>query len=334
MAYDLYKQRKHWLDITKGIGIILVICGHLFTYGGEIWCRIFAFHMPLFFFCSGITYKAGDTDFKSFFCKKAKGLLVPYIVVLLIGMTITVMIPSWRSQITTNQIKNAIWNAQPEVFHVGQIWFLICLFIVYCLFYILYLVINDDTTTWLLTIVVASFIITHLNYLPFGTRLPFKLDTALYGIVFFIMGFLYNMHDAVINNRFSEYIISIIALGAFILYGNGPVNICEVSYGYDYTAFLFYALSGIAVTIIISKAIRENSFLEYVGRHSLFIFTIHSFALYAYEKVLSLIHGKSIVHMSNMSDMDALLGGAIITASMAVLCVMYYKVKNTIKVRI
>ena len=50
------KQRIVLYDNAKGIGIILLIFGHLFTYGNVPFSLIFAFHMPLFFFISGLFF--------------------------------------------------------------------------------------------------------------------------------------------------------------------------------------------------------------------------------------------------------------------------------------
>ena len=39
------KERIEYIDIAKGIGILLVIAGHLFAYRGPISRWIFSFHM-------------------------------------------------------------------------------------------------------------------------------------------------------------------------------------------------------------------------------------------------------------------------------------------------
>ena len=47
------KNRINWIDISKGIAIVLVIIGHLnvkwFPNIGIIIDEIYSFHMPLFF---------------------------------------------------------------------------------------------------------------------------------------------------------------------------------------------------------------------------------------------------------------------------------------------
>lgn len=46
-------ERNRIVDIMKGLGICLVIMGHVLTYGSVLSKFILSFHMPLFFFLSG-----------------------------------------------------------------------------------------------------------------------------------------------------------------------------------------------------------------------------------------------------------------------------------------
>ncbi|MCD4694754.1 MAG: acyltransferase family protein, partial [Bacteroidales bacterium] len=50
------KQRFEWIDIAKGIGILLVVYGHC-QPPPLIEKFVYAFHMPLFFFISGFLFR-------------------------------------------------------------------------------------------------------------------------------------------------------------------------------------------------------------------------------------------------------------------------------------
>ena len=50
-------NRIDYLDIAKGIGIILVYIGHCsIDHNGALFRAIYSFHMPLFFMISGLLY--------------------------------------------------------------------------------------------------------------------------------------------------------------------------------------------------------------------------------------------------------------------------------------
>lgn len=74
------KQRFDYLDVAKGIGILLVVWAHILLVG---WSHrlIYAFHMPLFFLISGILYnKDKYKTFAEFFRVRFKRLIVPYLI--------------------------------------------------------------------------------------------------------------------------------------------------------------------------------------------------------------------------------------------------------------
>ena len=51
--------RNEMHDNAKGIGLLLVILGHLFSFGGIPSSLIYSFHMPLFFYVSGCYVNGG-----------------------------------------------------------------------------------------------------------------------------------------------------------------------------------------------------------------------------------------------------------------------------------
>ena len=71
----LIAERLSWLDILKGIGIILVVIGHVYS-NRTVFNWLYSFHMPLFFLAAGWGYKEKTilTDIKG----RIQTLLVPY----------------------------------------------------------------------------------------------------------------------------------------------------------------------------------------------------------------------------------------------------------------
>lgn len=69
-------KRLAHIDFLKGIGIILVLLGH-FPINGIMHMLIYSFHMPLFFFCSGLCFK--PRPIVQGFKKDVKSILIPYV---------------------------------------------------------------------------------------------------------------------------------------------------------------------------------------------------------------------------------------------------------------
>jgi fucose 4-O-acetylase-like acetyltransferase len=72
------QQRLDFLDVAKGVGISLVVLGHLLSTN-VLRQVIYAFHMPLFFFITGYIIYSNRIGFsKDRICKLFKSLLIPY----------------------------------------------------------------------------------------------------------------------------------------------------------------------------------------------------------------------------------------------------------------
>lgn len=68
--------RLDWVDVAKGLGIILVVMGHVWTRGA-MRDAIYAFHMPLFFLLAG--YFAQPRPMRDCAARQWRSLAVPYI---------------------------------------------------------------------------------------------------------------------------------------------------------------------------------------------------------------------------------------------------------------
>ena len=122
------KQRFEHIDILKGIGIILVVLGHV-TTNSDLYHFIYAFHMPLFFIVSGMFLH----DKQGFIRKQAKSLLIPYLSFGLLTFVYWWLVESRFRELSTGE---TIWGQFKNLFFpIGTqhcnvvLWFLPCLFL-------------------------------------------------------------------------------------------------------------------------------------------------------------------------------------------------------------
>lgn len=74
----MQNHRKLWLDIAKGITIILMVVGHT-SISNAISSFIYAFHMPLFFIASGFTESYVKYSPLGYIQHKARTIMLPFI---------------------------------------------------------------------------------------------------------------------------------------------------------------------------------------------------------------------------------------------------------------
>lgn len=80
-----HSSRVAWIDMAKGIGILLMVWGH--TEDGFFTHWLYYFHMPLFMFLAGFVFNVKD-GYVEFIKKRARTLLIPYAVFFVIGFFI------------------------------------------------------------------------------------------------------------------------------------------------------------------------------------------------------------------------------------------------------
>ncbi|MBE6909140.1 MAG: hypothetical protein E7474_06165 [Ruminococcaceae bacterium] len=75
------KTRRLEYDYAKGIGVLLVIMGHMTTYPRAIKNMIYSFHMPMFFIIAGLLIsvpaKGEEGSFRKLLQKKSRAILIP-----------------------------------------------------------------------------------------------------------------------------------------------------------------------------------------------------------------------------------------------------------------
>ena len=69
-------ERIRWIDYAKGIAAGLVLVGH-FVPLRSLQIFIYSFHMPLFFFLAGVTFRNQQPNFRTFTKKKFMQIMVP-----------------------------------------------------------------------------------------------------------------------------------------------------------------------------------------------------------------------------------------------------------------
>ena len=142
------QKRINWMDTLRGIGMFCVIWSHTFPKKWPIRKYIVSFHMPLFFFMNGLTYKERDISIKDYTKKLAKSLLLPYFIISLILYILNYTFNYFGIISGFDPLENFIGtffaynSAYNHPFDAG--WYLCALFLTEILFFTLKKLSKDD----------------------------------------------------------------------------------------------------------------------------------------------------------------------------------------------
>ena len=289
-----------WIDLAKGICMLLVISGHTLyinpkTYVEHIVLGVIdSFHMPLFMILSCLTYKL-SADNNQLVCKLEKAfkhLIFPLIIIYLFKTFSDCLLTLNDLKIDDlrNNINTLIYCSNIDVTLNGckikglsYIWFFIVLFGGRSLFDYLHLKLKTKKRVLLYVTAACSitgFLLSKIQWLPFS------FDISLAVMPFFLFGF-YLQKGNLYTKRFTGGLASIILylcgfavihhlIGAdkFGVY----LNLASRVYTYFPLCFLV-AIAGSMIIIyscqIIVSLHLAPPLLVFLGKHSMCLFLVH-----------------------------------------------------------
>lgn len=264
--------RTKYIDVMKGIGILTVVAGHV--YSGLLRDLIFMFHMPLFFFIAGFLYKEGYA-FKQLCLKKSLHLLIPYLTFLVILYPVELLLHYNPAQGLFIILIKPIVGGRALKGAVGVFWFVTCLFLVQITMQPL---LSRLSTKFASTIMIAFLVISYLNSLLFPNFwLPFNANVIFAAAPFFFFGYIYKQKTFNVNFIF----ILLVAFGGGLLLFLGYENTYDMkyaNYGIPFITFIS-SLSFILLFRITAKAISGfnaiSAPLGVLGKSSMVIMFLH-----------------------------------------------------------
>jgi len=285
------KKRIDYLDMAKGVGIILVVLGHSTFLEENLLTWISSFHMPLFFVLSGILIRLRGEENKSFrqlITNKLRTIAIPYLSFSIIYMVIdfAYLILKHGNITIVDLQRSAIETV--TLYGISVLWFLPALFFAETAF-----LFTRKKTSYKVTIaitvlvaVLASFVIPIFkdNY-PMFKNMPVLwigyLTTSILrgaiGFVFIVLGyFAVTLLKENSKISFKELALGILFMLLSIAVGltNKRVDLHTLVIN---NAIYFYiaAISGSTAVILVCRNMKPFRILKYFGENSLIIMATH-----------------------------------------------------------
>lgn len=310
-----------------------MVLGHANLNNAVCSILINAFHMPIFFFASGLFIK--QQKFKVHLAKDFKSLLQPYFICSLLALSICWISPILHPELYPgyNTFFDIFTHAIIGIFIMddkitnysflpcGPLWFLPSLFIARLFFQIAIKIYTNKSS---LILILSGFISIALYYNTRNYNF-LSIDSTFMCYPFLLLGYFFNKIS--LQNLFIRLkYIFIFPLGIiFYLLSikNGAVNVDGGIYGNNLILFYINALLGILFLIcfVFCFNYKKITTISFLGQNSLIVLISHAYILIPIKILLKLAH----LDLSNLHLSVSIL------ISLLVMFISYYFSKIILK---
>jgi len=299
--------RLRHIDIARGIGILLIVFGHNWIVSherGKLFNIIFSFHVPLFFFISGLFF-IPKIKITNLIVAKFDSLLKPYFVSSVVWGIYYII----NKRYSPAEYFLGVLYGSGHTIPWTPLWFLPHMWFIFVFLWCLSKMTHLESASLviksiiLFTLLIVGYYLVDVFWkvpLNVGGRsiqmfgkplvlfgLPYSIDLALLSSFYFLTGFF--VSEKVLNFKFNSYILilNLITFGLLHSFFDYTIDFNLRTYD-NLVISTIEAFSGIYIIIsiayIVSKLSKVGDIFAYIGTGSLFILIFHGyFQLKAFE---------------------------------------------------
>lgn len=274
------KERISWIDMMKGYCMLCVMLQHLafneqLNFLPPVYMTFYApFFLTAFFVSAGLTYSV-KRSYKDYFLNKIRTLIVPLFTLGIINILLTKLL-------SFNEHESVLQQVKDLVFQIGTaghlLWFIAAMFI-FCI--VFYPIAKEFKNKKQYIIISISFLmllnILFKRYIYQGS-LPWHVQ--LLGAGCFWMGIGYLLKDTVKEIDVKKWvapIVSVVYIGllviAYKVFGQNYISLGD----FVDNPVLYFALNAVGELFIVTwvMTLPQFSFIQFIGRNTLFYFAFH-----------------------------------------------------------
>lgn len=332
------KVRYQYIDIARGLGIILVMISHAHSVSEYL----INWYIPLFFILSGITYKEGRS-YKENVAKKAKRLLVPYFVCSFVLLGVYMVLGKSLEEIKVALFgifysRNCLYDMSTHTENVqlftitnGPMWYLTAFFVASLVYYFLIdFAMKSKRNMWLVVIGLTT-VTMALAELP--VLLPWSLDLACVGALFMIVGTVLGRNQFFEQQKKWWYVIGVFLIYILLSALNPGINMSVREYGvYERWSVPFFILIGISGSILciwiaqLLERIALGAIIEYIGKNTIILLAFHILGF----EVIKMVVGR-FVNLSSMNGISEICYVALQVVLSTSGCLILAKIIEIVK---
>ena len=282
------KKRIQWIDVAKGLLIILVIVGHAHV-NSIVDLIIYSFHMAAFFVITGYTFHA-NSNWKSFLLKQIKSLLIPYYAfaaLLLIFDAIKALVLHTAEFNLLSGLLSVFFpiSGLPTTTVYG-LWFLPCLFLAKIIMFF------GLKKRFVFIIVLPICVIIH-----FISGLVSVISLLPFTVLFIATGFIFRKIEHTLNRFISLLVSAVVFIFSIVVnfyFYPGTKDLSSLNLGFI-PLYIISSLSGTYLIISLAKVLEKMKLIANIGKNSLYYYGLHYEVLSGFSFVLPVLFGEGII---------------------------------------
>lgn len=277
------KDRKEWVDVLRGLAIVLVVYGHQVQDWDNYFVFTSAIKIPLFFFISGYLFKPNRT-FQTFLKKLTVNIVIPYFFLVLTPSLLYIPFHGFEQ----------FFRTFSRMISGESYWFMPCLIIAEIVFYFIieigkkikYII---PTTFCIATV---GFLLYEQNLLNYGMA-NISLEIQL----FLLMGFLFRQYESKIESFLNSWLSISLLIIVYVtlcvltiyLYPGQSID-CHLSEYYNIPyCLLLISLGCVSVSMLTKKIGHFPKLMVFIGQNSLVLYLCASLCNGAFFKLISFL---------------------------------------------
>lgn len=295
------KKRVKYLDLLKCLGMFIVVQGHIHTNYSWFSLPLHSYVIPLYFFLSGLTFRASKfNSFGAFVKHRLKSLMLPYAMFSVVTWCV------WAVFNRVQGVEVDYWGPLLQTLlaqgsgdflvHNVPLWFVPCLFLIEMMYY--WIDRLPKKRYILLALILCAFIgvwMINGDYSYIFHLMPWSAEGAFVGVAFYGVANLMVKRislaelEAKVLSLKGYAIFAIIILTIILVpvsYWNGKMSIGSDLLGKSPILFYFDAFVGIVTIVLFSilvcsiktKSVLFNKLMDFhlwFGRNSFYIMATH-----------------------------------------------------------
>lgn len=295
------KKRVKYLDLLKCLGMFIVVQGHIHTNYSWFSLPLHSYVIPLYFFLSGLTFRASKfNSFWAFVKHRLKSLMLPYAMFSVVTWCV------WAVFNRVQGVEVDYWSPLLQTLlaqgsgdflvHNVPLWFVPCLFVIEMMYY--WIDRLPKKRYILLALILCAFIgvwMINGDYSYIFHLMPWSAEGAFVGVAFYGVANLMVKRislaelEAKVLSLKGYAIFAIIILTIILVpvsYWNGKMSIGSDLLGESSLLFYFDAFVGIVTIVLFSilvcsiktKSVLFNKLMDFhlwFGRNSFYIMATH-----------------------------------------------------------